>query len=77
MPSISKVAKPKCNNMSMSWFLYSKFDRARINTAASGNVALFPNLNLAFNRVKKERKFYDYFYIARDKKRARHRGLIR
>lgn len=53
MPGLLKVARGRLNDKALPWVLRNKFSSNNINIAATANVALFPKLNLAFNRVKK------------------------
>jgi len=48
-----KNVKSEINAQVLPWLLRKKFDPEDINVSALGNVSLFPELNLAFNRVKK------------------------
>jgi hypothetical protein len=53
MNDIIGGARRKLNKKAIPWALRGKFGSAGLNPAASRNIAVFPKLNLAFNRVKK------------------------
>jgi len=53
MLDIFQGAKRTLNEKALPWVLKNKFGPDGINSAAARNIALFPKLNLAFNRVKK------------------------
>ena len=53
MTSILKTAKLSLNGRALPWVLKNKFGPDDINVSSARYVSLFPSLNLAFNRVKK------------------------
>lgn len=53
MNNILENTRRKLNDRALPWVLKNRFHSDRINIAASRHVSLFPKLNLAFNRVKK------------------------
>ena len=53
VPGILKTTKGLLNDAVSPRVLEKKFSRSSLNLSATRNVALYPKLNLAFNRVKK------------------------
>lgn len=53
MTDIIGGARRRLNARALSWALRRKFGSAGVNTAAMRNISIFPKLNMAFNRVKK------------------------
>ena len=53
MANIFERTRRRVNDRALPWVLKNKFDPDSISLSASRHVSLFPKLNLAFNRVKK------------------------
>lgn len=53
MKNIFRGSRRRLTNKALPWVLKNKFSVDGLNVAASRNVVMFPKLNVAFNRVKK------------------------